>query len=97
VYRSCLLQQLLPLRGERAVDPAPVVLTEEAAEQPAVLQPRDEPGGGAVRERGRAGELLHAHVPAVLAVERVEHRVLDDRQIEPGLQRLLQRLFQPSV
>ena len=80
-----LREQLAAGRGQLGVDAAPVVGAEDPGEQPALLEPGDQPGGRAAGERGGAGELLHPHVPAVLAGERVEHRELDDGQVVAGL------------
>jgi hypothetical protein len=97
VGRTGALEQRDPGVGELRVDAAPVVAAEDALQQPAILEAVDQPRGRAARQRGRAGQLLHPHMPAVLARERVQHRVLDDGEVMLGLEGALERRLDHRV
>jgi hypothetical protein len=82
------VEQLTPGRGHLAVDAAPVGRAQVPGQQPPLLEPGDQPGGRALAEHHGVRELLHAHVPVVLAPEHVEHRELADAQVVAGLEGL---------
>jgi hypothetical protein len=97
VDRPRVGEQPLPGGRELGVDAAAVVGAEDAREEPAVLEAGDEACGRGGTEGGGARELLHPHVPAVLAGECVEHRVLDDGQAVRGLERAFELCLDQPV
>lgn len=67
-----LLIQLVPSGGEFGVDAPAVIRAQHAREQIAIFEPRDQARRCAGAQCGGAGQLRHAHVPAVLPVQGVQ-------------------------
>ncbi|GAA3300701.1 hypothetical protein GCM10020295_42090 [Streptomyces cinereospinus] len=100
IGRPRLLQQFQARLGDVGVDAPAVGGAQIALQQPTVLQPGDQPCGGALAEDDRVGDLLHLQMPAlavVLSAEHVEQGVLARAQTVPGLQGALDVCLDPPV